>query len=911
MIINYKKNNKYLTFIMGTNCCTRSEELENEILRPEKTIISNHSRKKSQQSYDNIENFPRLNSSYEKIQSENINIISSSKKEINQNDSQIEQTQEKIKNPIITTEKDYLNSEPSLQKTPDYSSPLKEEKNIIHNQKNNINNNEEIKDNIEINNNQQIEKNNNEENKNQTQNNQNLQQIIEETPKNEKNIILNKEIEQNVKYTNNIENNQQKQNIIYNNNQNKNLFKNDIIPQNQQILLTSEKNIQNTQIYTEPEISSKIIYTNQSKELIAKPISNSEIFQNDPKIIAHPDVILQTEPQYINQNNQQILSSNNSEIFINNNQIYNKQIPSDSKNFNNLLQATENLQILSQSPNKKNFNERNNNQFLEKTYQKNQIYQKLQNNDYQKNNLNTTPNKINYKQNSKKEYQLDIQKTPNRSVDFSQKKLHEVIEYKSPSRNPNNVDYSKNKKNIQHMKYNSYDKNEIIENSNKSKNVKRPNEMHSDYTNYQQSQELINDKNNNFNYQSLTFKQNDTINNLNNEVADLEQSEYKNSITPYQENNDDYYLKNKIFTNKNYNNNLENNNNKYYNIKEQSFSNENNNIIKKNAKRSAITRQIEQNNYTPPDNTDQQNYFPEDSRYSKSSYQKKIVIDKSVKLNDNQSDIHNSLIEYCYNINDDADFNPEMWHKFYPRNERFFLFDKGEVFQNQIINNEIFNYEGEINKEGLKHGIGKLITNDYEKIGNWRNDKFTGWGREIKNNGEIFEGKFINDEINGKGFYKNSNGDLYIGEFSHSIKNGKGELFTKKLHYKGNFENNKISGNGKIEFIDCGHMYEGQFKNNQINGKGIFKWKNGDIYEGNMKDGKMDGKGIFKSENGFIYDGEFKDGIEEGYGKLKFPDGKIIEGVFSNGKLIKESRGSNNGVFYGYYQGNNEDFNLN
>ena len=73
-----------------------------------------------------------------------------------------------------------------------------------------------------------------------------------------------------------------------------------------------------------------------------------------------------------------------------------------------------------------------------------------------------------------------------------------------------------------------------------------------------------------------------------------------------------------------------------------------------------------------------------------------------------------------------------------------------------------------------------------------------------------------------------------------------------------------------------------------------------------MKDGKMDGKGIFKCENGLIYDGEFKDGIEEGYGKLKFPDGKIIEGVFSNGKLIKENKGSNNDVFYGYYQGNNE-----
>ena len=62
-------------------------------------------------------------------------------------------------------------------------------------------------------------------------------------------------------------------------------------------------------------------------------------------------------------------------------------------------------------------------------------------------------------------------------------------------------------------------------------------------------------------------------------------------------------------------------------------------------------------------------------------------------------------------------------------------------------------YIGEINSAGQKHGYGKLITPICEKEGTWKNNRFNGWGREVRKNGEIYEGKFVNDSLNGKGKY--------------------------------------------------------------------------------------------------------------------------------------------------------------
>ena len=251
----------------------------------------------------------------------------------------------------------------------------------------------------------------------------------------------------------------------------------------------------------------------------------------------------------------------------------------------------------------------------------------------------------------------------------------------------------------------------------------------------------------------------------------------------------------------------------------------------------------------------------------------------------------------------DEDFSQDGWKKYYPSNERFFLYQKGKVFPNQIriknqdnINNlEI--YEGEVNMDNLKHGFGILTTPQYKLIGTWRRGEFTGWGRKTMRNGDIMEGKFVNGKLNGKGIFKNLSCS-YEGDFINSKKYGKGELKTQKYNYIGDFKDDLLDGEGSIEFLKEGSKYTGSFEKNEISGKGVFNWKNGDKYEGQMKKNKMDGFGRFTFNDGKIYEGEYKNGIKQGKGKLIYPGNKIFEGQFENGLPEGEGIYYENGKIY-------------
>jgi len=238
----------------------------------------------------------------------------------------------------------------------------------------------------------------------------------------------------------------------------------------------------------------------------------------------------------------------------------------------------------------------------------------------------------------------------------------------------------------------------------------------------------------------------------------------------------------------------------------------------------------------------------------------------------------------------DADFSLEGWKLFYPSNEKFFLWDKGKTIKNQFIvknpddDEKIEIYEGEINNMNEKHGFGVLTTPKYVRKGTWRDDEFTGWCRESRINGDIYEGKFIDGAIFGKGINKTHKGNLYVGDFVESKREGKGELKTKRIHYEGEFKYDKFDGKGKLEYLEQGYTYEGEFKNNEINGMGIFKWNNGDIYEGEMTNGKMNGYGKYTYSNGQVYEGNYVNGYKHGLGKLYYPNNVIYEGEFKNGK---------------------------
>ena len=211
------------------------------------------------------------------------------------------------------------------------------------------------------------------------------------------------------------------------------------------------------------------------------------------------------------------------------------------------------------------------------------------------------------------------------------------------------------------------------------------------------------------------------------------------------------------------------------------------------------------------------------------------------------------------------DFNPDLWKNFYPINDPFFNYDCGNSLEEMKIkrrnkeNPEIIEtYEGQVNENKERHGLGKLTLDNKILMGHWRNDDFTGWGREINNNGDIYEGKFVEGLLYGKGIYTNGK-EFYLGDFRNKRMIGFGEIFTDEYHYCGQLWDKMPHGKGRINIYNEGE-YEGNFEYGDMDGEGIFKWNNGNYYVGEMKKGKLHGLGKLVHRNGFIEDGYFRDG---------------------------------------------------
>ena len=69
---------------------------------------------------------------------------------------------------------------------------------------------------------------------------------------------------------------------------------------------------------------------------------------------------------------------------------------------------------------------------------------------------------------------------------------------------------------------------------------------------------------------------------------------------------------------------------------------------------------------------------------------------------------------------------------------------------------------------------------------------------------------------------------------------GNGEYSYWDKIYKGNWDHNKKSGYGDLEWTD-GSRYEGHFMHDKMHGNGKFYDLNGTIYEGKWLNGKKDG----------------------------------------------------------------------
>jgi hypothetical protein len=182
-------------------------------------------------------------------------------------------------------------------------------------------------------------------------------------------------------------------------------------------------------------------------------------------------------------------------------------------------------------------------------------------------------------------------------------------------------------------------------------------------------------------------------------------------------------------------------------------------------------------------------------------------------------------------------------------------------------------YKGQL-LGGLPHGKGIMKwTNGEAYDGDWKRGKRHGHGKmRYEDPGHIFIGRWINDDMNDGtmkfpdgtkyvGSFKNgfmyglgtmtwASGNTYTGEFRKDERNGEGtyRVFENKLlvkEYIGNWENDKKSGQGIMNWPQDGDKYTGEWKDDNRHGHGIMK-ENKTIYEGNWENDRKQGReGVF------------------------------------------------------------------
>ena len=191
---------------------------------------------------------------------------------------------------------------------------------------------------------------------------------------------------------------------------------------------------------------------------------------------------------------------------------------------------------------------------------------------------------------------------------------------------------------------------------------------------------------------------------------------------------------------------------------------------------------------------------------------------------------------------------------------------KGKEYKKRDDDDELFPYEDD--------------RKNYELIfeGEYLDGKWTGFGKEYRDDKLRFKGEYLNGQRNGQGKEFKDGKMILSGEYKdNKIWKGKGTLydeFDDEILFEGEFIDGKYwKGKGKEIEKTSDYEYVTVFDGEYSNGK---RW-NGEANE------IRKGKSIFK--------GKYKDGKRwEGKGKEFDDKDKIIfDGTYSNGKKIKST----------------------
>ena len=201
--------------------------------------------------------------------------------------------------------------------------------------------------------------------------------------------------------------------------------------------------------------------------------------------------------------------------------------------------------------------------------------------------------------------------------------------------------------------------------------------------------------------------------------------------------------------------------------------------------------------------------------------------------------------------------------------------DKSGLIKEGVWRNGKFLYKMSLSKIKKSTEISKFSSSNHKKLvenlnNNTQNLKdYYGSIERLKNDNQLST-KLPTCPYNKTGFKHNCHGKIitniyqFIGEFKNNKKHGKGiYTYTKNNEHQGythsgEYLNGKRHGYG-IATWKNGQRYEGDYKNGNAHGLGIFTYSGGDIYEGEVKYNKRNGEGVYRSKNGIVQEGIWKD----------------------------------------------------
>ena len=126
-------------------------------------------------------------------------------------------------------------------------------------------------------------------------------------------------------------------------------------------------------------------------------------------------------------------------------------------------------------------------------------------------------------------------------------------------------------------------------------------------------------------------------------------------------------------------------------------------------------------------------------------------------------------------------------------------------------------YEGEINRDGEKHGTGIYRWMDGSTYdGEYADDLRHGFGRFLWINGESYKGNYLKDERTGKGIYDWPDGSQYEGDFLAGTRHGWGRFLSSEgVIYEGEWFDDLQHGTGTLNYLD-GRTLQGVWRQGKL-----------------------------------------------------------------------------------------------